>query len=391
MANPFIAHSIPFQFVDEVGLIREPNAELRYANWDDDAFLVSRDNSQGFPDREPLKPQPAPDECRIVFIGDSYVAAREVPIADKFHVRLEEMAARHLPHLRIATQAYGIRATGQINQLPLYDEYARHLNPKLVILAFYLNDFGDNLPALQSLMQGSDPDRLPYMSAYKDANGDLKLRPPNPEYWRFSLPKPPKTWRKSAWEKLARASYFAKWLDTKNLTGWALAGIAAIRPQTDAPAAPEPHIIARANILASRPCYSTLLDDWQVPISRNSLSTGLPFKENRLPPIFQDALQYTAFGIDQFKQRADRDDVALAILAATRDMGTRGDPQFDRLTAIAQPRAIPIISDYDYIVKQGYHPDAALWRHDSHWNANGHQWAAEAILEWLKANQHVCD
>jgi len=71
-----------------------------------------------------------------------------VAIADKFHVRLEKMAARELPHLGITTQAYGIANTGQINQLPFYDEYARHLTPKLVVLVFYRNDFGNNLTAL---------------------------------------------------------------------------------------------------------------------------------------------------------------------------------------------------------------------------------------------------
>ena len=28
-------------------------------------------------------------------------------------------------------------------------------------------------------------------------------------------------------------------------------------------------------------------------------------------------------------------------------------------------------------------------RNDRHWNATGHQWAAEAVLEWLKENQQV--
>ena len=46
--------------------------------------------------------------CHIAMIGDSYVEARQVPIADKFHVRLEELAARELRHLDITTSAFGI-------------------------------------------------------------------------------------------------------------------------------------------------------------------------------------------------------------------------------------------------------------------------------------------
>ena len=194
LANPFINPSIPFKFVGGVGLIREPNAEQRYANWRDDNFVVSRTNSQGFLDREPINTELPATGCHITFIGDSYVEAREAPIADKFHVRLEEVAARELPHLDISTQAYGIFRTRQINQIPFYDEYARHLNPKLVALVFFVNDFIDNSVALQSLGHRMDPDRMPFMSAHRDANGALHLRPPDPEYWRFRLPRPPAAW-----------------------------------------------------------------------------------------------------------------------------------------------------------------------------------------------------
>ena len=72
-------------------------------------------------------------------------------------------------------------------------------------------------------------------------------------------------------------------------------------------------------------------------------------------------------------------------------MGTRGDPQFDRLIVIAEARGIPVISDYDYIVRHGLDAWDAFLRVDGHWNATGHQWVAEGILEWLKANQDVCD
>ena len=81
----------------------------------------------------------------------------------------------------------------------------------------------------------------------------------------------------------------------------------------------------------------------------------------------------------------------MAIMAATSYMGTRGDPQFDRLNAIADSRGIPVTSDYDYIVRQGYDAEDGLWRFNQHWNAIGHQWAAEAVLEWLKENQDVCE
>ena len=393
LANPFIETHIPRRFVDGVGIIREPNSELRYANWDDDAFIVSHTNSQGFLDREPVSAERAAAGCHIAFIGDSFVEAIEVPIADKFQAQLEEMAARELPHLDIATQAYGISDTGQINQLPFYDEYARHLKPKLLVLVFHINDFVNNSIALQSLALGMDPERLPYTFAQRDANGAMKLRPPDPEYARFRLPQPPNAWHWRTWDRLVRVSYFAKWLDMKK--GWAVDRVSSIGARISAPAetdpqipawAYDPYVTAWANIIAERPCCTLLLDDWQP--ARWYADTL--FTQERLPPVIEEALEYTAFGIDEFKRRADRDGVNLAILSASVYMGTRGDPQFDRLSAIAEARDIPIISDYDYIIRQGYNEWDSFGL-NSHWNATGHRWTAEAILEYLKENQDVCD
>ena len=367
LTRPFIETSIPFQFVDGVGLIREPNAELRFANWRDDNFVVSRANSQGFLDREPVSAERAAAGCHIAFIGDSFVEAMEVPIAAKFHVRLEEMAARELPHLNITTQAYGIRGTGQINQLPFYDEYARRLNPKVVALVFYRNDFSDNSTALHALERGADPDRMPFMSAQRDEHGALTLRPPDPEYKRFLLPRLPKSWYVRARDRLIRISYFAKsveeYLPGHNL--W---------HQRQ----------AWEDMLAKRPNYAWLL----AGLKYYRIQYGT---EESLPPFLKRELEYTAFGIDQFKRRADRDGAALLIMTATGVLGTRDDPRLERLNAIAKPRGIPIINEYDYVISQGHDDWDGRWRDDTHWNATGHQWAAEAVLEWLNANQDVCD
>ena len=379
LTKPFVQSSIPYYFVDGVGLIREPNAELRYTRWEDGFFVVSHTNSQGFLDREPISPERAADGCHIAFIGDSFVESKEVPIADKFQVRLEEIAARELPHLAITTQAYGIGGTGQINQLPFYDEYARHLNPKLLILVFHSTDFTDNPIATQAIGYGMDPDRMPFMSAQKDAHGNLELRPPDPEYDRFLLP----SGRSAgvldrAWYRLTRVSYFANWVDRRILH----IGNSMWRNQ-------RPHDFATwANILAERPCCAWLTDVLQ---PGETFSIKRPYAETTLPPGYEEALEYTAFGIDQFKRRADRDGANLTILAATSHMGTRGDPRFDRLYAIAEPLGIPVISDYEYNLRQEHDAQNGTWTFDGHWNAVGHQWVAETILEWLKENQHVCD
>ena len=389
LANPFLETDIPFHFVDGVGLIRKPNAEARYVSWGDDLYVTSRINSHGFIDREPVSSERAAEGCHIAFIGDSFVEAREVPIADKFHVRLEEMAARELPRLAITTQAYGMPGTGQVQQIPFYDEYARRLSPKAVFLVFYINDFFESSAALMAIVRGIDPDRMPYMTAQRDARGDIALRPPNPDFRPLALPRFPKPWYASVWERLVRVSYFAKWLDVKEVVRLDSA-VTLLNVIRIAPAGPDPRRVARASMIAERPCCASLMDGWQPEKDVQEQLSRL-FSEERLLPGLEETLEYTAFGVEQFKRRADRDGAELVILAATDRMGTRGDPQFERLNAIAEPLGIPVISQYDYVVREGHDYRDYRWRADAHWNVTGHQRTAEVVLEWLKANREVCD
>ncbi len=339
-----------------------------------DFWTESRTNSLGFVDREPISLERAAASCHVAMIGDSFVEASEVPIADKFHVRLEELAAEELRHLDITTSAFGLSGTGQINQLAYYDEFARYLRPTLLVLVFVFNDFVDNAPILDGLHRGIDPDRLPEVSATRGADGSITLRPPYPPHFQESRLAVPSGHTRAA-DHLTGVSLFANWLDAK-------------RPTFSSDDA-DPRLVAQVALLSRRPPpdYAALLDGWR-PTTREGL--GDPFLHTQdLPPVYEDALDFTAFALDQFRERADRDGTAVVILSS-HTMGTRGDLGFDRLTALAESRGIPVINQYDYITRQGAEPRDAIWAHDSHWNAAGHRWAAEALLEYLKQNQAVC-
>ena len=368
---PFLESDAPYAWSPIVGGIFAPNAEVRWTNGLD-FWTISRTNSLGFPDREPIDIDRAAASCHIAMIGDSYVEAIQVPIADKFQVRLEELAADELRHLDITTSAFGISGTGQVNQLAYYDEFARHLRPALVVLVFVSNDFMDNAPILQGLHRGIEPDKLTNVSATRGADGTITLQPLHPYSPESRLAIPSRHPRVT--DRLTDMSALAKWLDAKRR--------ASFPDDTD------PELIAWVALLSRRsPHYAALLDGWR-PTTR---SFGLQFRITRdLPAVYEDALDFTGFALDQFRERADRDGAALVILS-THYIGTRGDVAFDRLTALAEPRGIPVIDYNDYVLRQGATPRRdARWEHDSHWNTAGHRWAAEALLEYLKANQEIC-
>ena len=363
LRTPFVENHTPSAWSPTVGRTFAPNAEVRYTNVLD-FWTVTRTNSLGFPDREPIGLERAAASCHIAMIGDSYVEALQVPIADKFHVRLEALAARELRHLDVTTSAFGISGTGQVNQLAYYDEFARFLRPALLVLVFVSNDFTNNAPILEGLHWGVDPDRLEFVSATRGADGSITLRPPYPyRVPRIAATAPP-PWYSHVVDHLTGMSFLANWLEAK----WR----ASFADHTG------PEVIDQV-----------ALDGWQ-PTTRDGINDPFLHAQD-MPAVYEDALDFTGFALDQFRERADRDGAALVILSS-HTTGTRGDLAFDRMTALAESRGIPVIDQYDYMLRQGTEPwrGDATWAHDGHWNTAGHQWAAEALLEYLKQNQAIC-
>ena len=361
---PFMASSDLREFVPNVGLLRPPNTELRFTNRRD-FWNVSRTNSLGFLDREPPSPERAAATCHISMIGDSFVEAREVPIDDKFHVRLEELAARQLPHLNVTTSAFGRGNTGQLQQLPFYDAYARLLHPQLLVLVFVLNDFIDNSPVLRGLAHEWELENFPEVSVKRRPDGKMELLPPRA------------SWVVRSGEEATETSWFAIWLRTV----WDRA-IGKLFPR-------EHDFIRRVEALRGRSGYAALLEGWRPTKRRDMLRV---FARRDLPPVFEDALEYTAFALRQFKDRADRDGAKLVIMATYRMKAKAfGTHLFERMSEIAAALGIPVIDQADYIVRQGAELEDARWRYDAHWNVTGHRWAAEALLEYLKDHQAICN
>ena len=362
-----------WQFIPEVGVMPAPNWELRHTNHLD-FWTIARTNSMGVFDREPVSAERAAENCHITLIGDSFVQAVQMAIADKAQVKLEEFADRELPHLDVTTSAFARGGTGQINQLAFYDEYARHLRPKVVVLAFVSNDFQNNSTILTALEYGLDPDHMPRVTAAIGADGAPELRPPDPDFEAFRMAPPFN--RPQASSEIAKYSYLARWLEAK-------IGRARGKSETRDPK----YMMRQADLLSRRPRYSAHFQEW-TPTTYSDLY--LTFAENDRSLVLEEAVTYTKFALEQFKQRADRDDAKLVILT-THVMRTTGNPHFDRLNAIAAELNISVINQYDYIISIGADPKNAEWKHAWHWNKNGHRWAAEALLEWLRDNQDVCD
>ena len=293
--------------------------------------------------------------CRVAVVGDSFVEARQVPVSDKLHVRFEDRARERLPALGITASAFGHRGTGQINQLGFYDEFVSRTSPHVVVLVFVDNDFNDNFWVLRPRFDRGRP----WVDARRRTDGTLRLRPPT--LTRFRPPR-------SVGNAPLSGSYFAGWLDAK------LRVTIAKRDSQ----------LERARRMQN-PEYSRWFADW-----KDYPAQPYRFGDPKPPKAAREALEYTAFALDQWRARARRDGFLLAILAS-HTIGARGSPLFDRLERMASARDIPVVDQTGYIItRRNGRVQDAHFAHDRHWNAKGHRWAAEALLEWVEQNQDAC-
>ena len=145
-------------------------------------------------------------------------------------------------------------------------------------------------------------------------------------------------------------------------------------------------VLSRVETLKRRPGYETIDDGWT---SANVWQFEKMVIREDPPPVFREGPEFAGFALDEFAERARRDGADIVILSTHR-MGHRNTRLSILLREMADPRGIPVINLHEYIIAQGTAIGNAHFVGDVHWNAAGHQWAAEALLEYLKQNREIC-
>ena len=342
----------------------KPHSEVRWTNTFD-YWTVSRTNSLGFLDREPPTAERAASSCHVAIVGDSFVEALQVPIADKVQVRLERIAAERLADWDVTTAAYGRSGTGQVQQLPWWDKWIRHRRPKLVVLVTVDNDFINNAAPMQS-----------FAHARLAEDGGITLAPPAaPKWWR--------TWR-------------SPWASSRDITLAPLAVTGGLEVPEGWP------LYEWCCRLQSRgfvwrivpPTYSTvwLRTRWGAAMDRlaGPRDSDLLGQEGQPAasgdgPFPYDSL-FSGFALDQWKEATRQSGAFLVVLATS----TIHDRHLSVLNTLAADRRIPVVSQWEYILRRDGALSDAQWPKDGHWSPQGHQWAAEALIEWLATNPAVC-
>src|SRR5258706_212822 len=130
-----------------IGFRLRPHARYR---WTDEGFSEGRINAAGWRDRDYADAKPR-GTTRVLFCGDSYTEAFQVPLDSTFHKRLERaLEARAVAPRRYDVPALGRSGMGTTEEYLAYLKSGARYDPDVVAGLFGVNDFTDNSRALET-------------------------------------------------------------------------------------------------------------------------------------------------------------------------------------------------------------------------------------------------
>jgi len=372
-----------------------PGKEVRVTNGVD-FWTATRANSIGFLDREPPGAK-ASGTCRVLFVGDSFVEAAQVPIEQKLQVVFEQIHRERLPEQKVETLALGFSGTGQANQLQFYDVFGHNFAPDVVVLVFVNNDFANNSAVLEAVRNGWHPDHAPRLFFRRDRrSGQFVPAPVDADYASFRLPAPPAppdTRLRRLHRSLRSSSRFYSWLFSQLSIQYP----AAVSALADPPIS-ETYAF-RMRVIEQLPGYADVFTGWRYP---DDLHPDRMFYTDELPPVFAEADALTAHALDEFAARGKRDGFELLVLApygmskSSREGETEHGRRLvdagarKRLEALLAPRGIPLVDQMAWIDVHGGSADEAHFSRDGHWSPKGHLWAAQAVLDYFVHHPDLC-
>ena len=271
----------------------------------------------------------------------------------------------------------------------MFERFGLALHPDIVVLILVTNDLKNNSWLLQALEDGLSPD-TPYSVEIRPASlndprqvSDWVTVQPIPIKDVVHLPRPPE----------AASDPVRRWLVSNSVLYQFLLHLSNSNFM-----AINDFLFARGNdvdvlghyleqVRQKNPELAPLLAGWphsNWDSSSDYMGTVPAFEVQSPPLVFDFAVRASERAMDQWADLAKRENFKLVAMTKT-DFVTL--PQQTAMwQRILRERGIPLISQSDFYQAKGYAREDEHFLRDGHWNANGHRWAAESFVEFLKAH-----
>jgi lysophospholipase L1-like esterase len=321
----------------DLGWFHEPEASGRFVGprpWPVEFEPEVSINSLGL--RGPELPPRAEDELRVLFLGDSLVAAFEVTDDLTFVRRIEPELGRRLGRSVRAING-GVRGYGTDQYLLLYEERGRALEPDIVVVFVSGNDPNDNRTLHEPRRPFGKPALVP--------NGGGALE-------RVGWPVP----RYGACEQVHLS------LEFRVERGDSLFSRAICRAQMG--------LFDHSSLFS----FLTVSLAWNEGLLERLYNLGNPQAATRRPTPRADVwLEHTRSILHALLGAIARDGAAVLVTGSPRDVANAGGE------ALAQPGVW--IQDLAEVWEEKH--EVVRWKHDSHFNPEGHRRVAETLLPAL--------
>ena len=339
----------PYEFAEDVGWRHRPSRTFQWRQREFDVTFET--NRLGYRSSRPFEPG-TPERVVVALLGDSFVQALQVEESESIGARLEAALSERRP---TQVQNFGVSNHGLIHELQVFRHDAAPLKPSVVVAFVNTNDFRDSFPGFTTrgfpaprleLDQGRIVDVAPF---------ELNERSGSPEMVPLAHPGRLARWRFRLFTRSALYRYVTR---------------ATLRSELMQLAFPLEAFIYQ------RPPSPPWQDVWGV---------GQWCLTRLLNEVRAAGAQPVVVLVPRNWDVSD--DVWAALVSAHRASGSSGELDRARLRTgladLCQGMSVPFVDLVGPFRDASVEGRSLFYRHDLHWNAEGHRLAARILAERL--------
>ncbi len=312
-------------------------------------------NSQGWRDVEHQVKKPK-GTFRILVIGDSFMEAKEVQLEQSFARQLDYQAKAAGYDVEVISM--GVGGYGTLQEYLVFEEFGKQYAPDLVLLAFFMNDLGNNSSELSS------------------SRARPQLDPNHPDQWKIIPVDYQRLKRKILTSDTRHQLKNSDWIHKLALVKL-VNNVIQTRQRIK-------NSLSSTNWIAASQCT-------ELPVYTRAWHTTERILTRFKTVVEAAGSQLVVFTVPAIVEVAPDDmQKALSYTEQPEKYCLEEAPSNRRLGQILKPLGVDLIDLLPDFRKANREQGISLYPiDDGHWNASGHALAAKRVLSELESSQHM--